>query len=70
MKPDSMKPQNIVKDEISSIRKMQTCKLKKTISKKKVYGKKNLILWRKCGEGGHVLKMRWPLLIATHNLQT
>ncbi len=25
--------------------------------KNNVYGKKNLMLWRKCGEGGHVLKM-------------
>jgi hypothetical protein len=53
MKPNSMKPQNIVKDEISSKKKMQTLKLKK----ENVYGKKNLMLWRKCGEGGHVLKM-------------
>jgi hypothetical protein len=29
MKPNSMKPQNMVNDEISSKRKMQTFKLKK-----------------------------------------
>jgi hypothetical protein len=34
MRPNSMKPQNIIKDEISSKRKMQTCKLKNNKFKK------------------------------------